>query len=116
MATDVSTIHHAPASARRGWMDWITTVDHKKIGIMYLITALIFFMVGGFEALLVRLQLGTPENTLLTPEAYNQVFTMHGTTMIFLAIMPLGVGFMNYIVPLMIGAGDMAYPRMNAMS
>jgi len=116
MATDVSTIHHAPATARRGWMDWITTVDHKKIGIMYLITALIFFMVGGFEALLVRLQLGTPENTLLTPEAYNQVFTMHGTTMIFLAIMPLGVGFMNYIVPLMIGAGDMAYPRMNAMS
>ena len=117
MATDIGTIHHAPtATARRGWMDWITTVDHKKIGIMYLVTALIFFMVGGFEALLVRLQLGTPENTLLTPEAYNQVFTMHGTTMIFLAIMPLGIGFMNYIVPLMIGAGDMAYPRMNAMS
>jgi cytochrome c oxidase subunit 1 len=116
MATDVSTIHHAPPKARSGWMDWITTVDHKKIGIMYLVTALIFFMVGGFEALLVRLQLGAPENTLLTPEAYNQVFTMHGTTMIFLAIMPLGVGFMNYIVPLMIGAGDMAYPRMNAMS
>jgi cytochrome c oxidase subunit 1 len=97
-------------------MDWITTVDHKKIGIMYMVTALVFFVIGGLEALLVRLQLGTPENTLLTPEAYNQVFTMHGTTMIFLAIMPLGVGFMNYIVPLMIGAGDMAYPRMNAMS
>ncbi len=116
MATDLGTLHHAPAKERSGWMDWITTVDHKKIGIMYLITALVFFVIGGLEALLVRLQLGTPENTLLTPEAYNQVFTMHGTTMIFLAIMPLGVGFMNYIVPLMIGAGDMAYPRMNAMS
>lgn len=117
MATELGTLHQAPAvQARRGWMDWVTTVDHKKIGIMYMITALVFFVIGGLEALLVRLQLGTPENTLLTPEAYNQVFTMHGTTMIFLAIMPFGVGFMNYFVPLMIGAGDMAYPRMNAMS
>ncbi|HEY1013897.1 MAG TPA: cytochrome c oxidase subunit I [Herpetosiphonaceae bacterium] len=115
MATDAHVLH-PPAAARRGWMDWITTVDHKKIGIMYLVTALVFFVIGGLEALLVRLQLGAPENTLLTPEAYNQIFTMHGTTMIFLAIMPLGVGFMNYLVPLMIGAGDMAYPRMNAMS
>lgn len=117
MATDVHVLHPPVQSTqRRGWMDWLTTVDHKKIGIMYLLTAFVFFLVGGLEALLIRLQLGTPENTLLTPEAYNQIFTMHGTTMIFLGIMPLSVGFMNYIVPLQVGAVDMAYPRMNAMS
>ena len=116
MATDVGSLQHAPAKARRGWMDWITTVDHKKIGIMYAVLALTFFVIGGLEALLIRLQLGTPENTILTPEAYNQVFTMHGTTMVFMAIMPLNAAFMNYFVPLMIGAGDMAYPRLNAMS
>ena len=98
------------------WWEWITTVDHKKIGIMYLVTALIFFTVGGVEALLLRIQLGTPENTLLNPNLYNQIFTMHGTTMIFLAMMPFNVGFANYIVPLMVGANDMAYPRLNALS
>lgn len=99
------------------WLwSWITTVDHKRIGIMYVLTALLFFVVGGVEALLIRLQLGVPENTLLTPERYNQIFTMHGTTMIFLAIMPFNVGLANYIVPLMLGANDMAFPRLNALS
>ena len=98
------------------WWEWITTVDHKKIGIMYVATALLFFVVGGTDALLIRLQLGTPENTLLSPQLYNEIFTMHGTTMIFLAIMPFNVGLANYIVPLMIGANDMAFPRLNALS
>ena len=75
-----------------------------------------FFLVGGVEAMLIRMQLGTPENTLLSPEAYNQVFTMHGTTMIFLFAMPVLVGFGNYVIPLMIGARDMAFPRLNALS
>ncbi len=98
------------------WWDWITTVDHKKIGIMYILTAVVFFCVGGIDALLIRIQLGSPENTLLSPQLYNEIFTMHGTTMIFLAVMPFNVGFANYIVPLMIGANDMAYPRLNALS
>ena len=98
------------------WWDWITTVDHKKIGIMYVLTAVLFFVLGGIEALLIRVQLGTPENTLLSPQLYNELFTMHGTTMIFLAVMPFNVGFANYIVPLMIGANDMAFPRLNALS
>ena len=101
---------------RARWIDWVMTVDHKQIGILYLVTAFAFFLVGGIEALLMRTQLGTPNNTFLTGDAYNQVFTMHGTTMIFLAIMPLSVGFGNYIVPIMIGARDMAFPRLNAMS
>src|SRR5918997_992847 len=98
------------------WREWITTVDHKKIGILYVLTAVLFFMGGGIEALLIRLQLGTPENTLLSPQLYNEIFTMHGTTMIFLAVMPFNVGFANYILPLMIGANDMAFPRLNALS
>jgi cytochrome c oxidase subunit 1 len=101
---------------RSGLMDWIMTVDHKKIGILYLVTAFAFFVVGGIEALLMRTQLGTPMNTFLPPDLYNQIFTMHGTTMIFLAIMPLNVGFGNYIVPIMLGARDMAFPRLNALS
>src|SRR5512135_3311870 len=99
-----------------GLMDWVMTVDHKKIGILYIITAFSFFVVGGIEALLMRTQLGSPMNTFLSPDLYNQIFTMHGTTMIFLAVMPLSVGFGNFIVPLMIGARDMAFPRLNALS
>ncbi|KPV52182.1 cytochrome C oxidase, partial [Kouleothrix aurantiaca] len=99
-----------------GWLSWLTTVDHKKIGIMYLISAFFFFVIGGIEALLIRLQLGAPNNTFLSPDVYNQIFTMHATTMVFLAIMPMLVGFGNYFVPLMIGARDMAYPRLNALS
>ena len=99
-----------------GWASWLTTVDHKKIGIMYVVAAFFFFILGGIEALLLRVQLGAPNNTFLSPDAYNQIFTMHATTMVFLAIMPLNVGFGNYVVPLMIGARDMAFPRLNALS
>jgi cytochrome c oxidase subunit 1 len=99
-----------------GWTSWITTTDHKRIGILYLYTVLVFFCLGGVEALLLRIQLGVPENTFLSPEKYNQIFTMHGTTMIFLVVVPVWAGFANYLVPLMIGARDVAFPRINAWS
>jgi len=95
---------------------YMTTVDHKKIGQLYLVTALFFFLVGGTEALLMRLQLMRPNGTLLGPDVYNQVLTMHGTTMIFLVAMPMIAAFSNYIVPLQVGALDMAFPRLNAFS
>ena len=106
----------APAVRSYGLTDWLSTVDHKKIGIIYIVSALVFFVIGGIEALLMRVQLAVPNNTFLTPDAYNQLLTMHGTTMIFLAVMPLNVGLGNYIVPLQIGARDMAFPRLNALS
>ena len=109
-------ISHAVRGPHEGWSSWFTTTDHKKIGIMYLYTVLVFFVLGGVEALLIRLQLGAPENTLVTPEVYNQLFTMHGTTMIFLVIVPVWAGFANYLLPLMIGARDVAFPRLNAWS
>jgi heme/copper-type cytochrome/quinol oxidase subunit 1 len=93
-------IAHEVRPAHEGWTSWFTTTDHKKIGIMYLYTVLVFFVLGGVEALLIRLQLGAPENTLVTPEVYNQLFTMHGTTMIFLVVVPVWAGFANYLVPL----------------
>jgi cytochrome c oxidase subunit I len=96
--------------------DWITTVDHKKIAILYGVTALIFFLLGGIEALVLRLQLAQPNGRLLTADQYNQLFTMHGTTMIFLVVMPLGATFANFLIPLMIGARDVAFPRLNAFS
>ena len=99
----------------RGAFAWIATVDHKRIGILYLVTSLFFFLVGGVEALLIRVQLARPNAHFLSPEAFNQIFTMHGTTMIFLVVMPTLVGFANYIVPLMIGARDMSFPRLNAL-
>src|SRR6476661_1682884 len=99
-----------------GLWSWITTVDHKRIGILYLCTALFFFFVGGIEATLIRVQLSKPDNNFLSADTYNQVFTMHGTTMIFLAVMPLSVAFFNFIVPLQIGARDVAFPRLNAFS
>ena len=99
-----------------GWRDWVTTVDHKKIGILYGVAALFFFVVGGIEALLIRLQLATPNGTVLGADMYNQVFTMHGVTMIFLAAMPLSAAFANYLIPLQIGARDVAFPRLNALS
>ncbi|MCA1667580.1 MAG: cytochrome c oxidase subunit I [Thermomicrobia bacterium] len=99
-----------------GLLSWVASVDHKQIGIMYLIATLFFFVVGGFEAELMRIQLAKPENSFLSPAAYNQIFTMHGTTMVFLVVMPMLIGFGNYLVPLMIGARDMAFPRMNALS
>src|SRR3954462_3629423 len=107
---------HAVRPEARGWTSWITTTDHKKIGILYLYTTLVFFVLGGVEALLLRIQLGTPDNTFLSPEKYNQLFTMHGTTMIFLVIVPVWAGFANYLMPLMIGARDVAFPRINAWS
>jgi cytochrome c oxidase subunit I len=109
-------VAHAVPRPRKAWLDWVTTVDHKKIGILYMVTAFVFFLVGGIEALLIRIQLGAPDNTFLTPEKYNQLFTMHGTTMIFLFVVPMMAGFGNYFVPLMIGARDMAFPRLNALS
>ena len=102
--------------ANTGWRDWITTVDHKKIGILYGATAMFFFVIGGIEALLIRLQLATPDGTVLGAETYNRVFTMHGVTMVFLVIMPLAAAFANYLLPLQIGARDVAFPRMNALS
>ncbi len=99
-----------------GWRSWLTTVDHKKIGVMYGATALVFLLIGGFEALLIRIQLWSPRGTLLSADAYNQVFTMHGTTMVFLVVMPIGAAFANYLMPLQIGARDVAFPRINAFS
>ncbi len=93
---------------------WVVTIDHKKLGLMYIMYGLFFFLVGGVEASLIRLQLAFPNNTLLSPQVFNQLFTVHGTTMVFLVGMPLIFGFANYLVPLMIGARDLAFPRLNA--
>ncbi len=105
-----------PAPADGGFMSWITTVDHKRIGILYLVTTFVFFLIGGMFALVIRLQLGTPNNKLISSEAYDQIMTMHGTTMIFLFVVPVMAAFGNYLVPLQIGARDMAFPRLNALS
>jgi cytochrome c oxidase subunit 1 len=101
--------------ATHGWRSWLFTVDHKKIGIMYGAAALFFFMVAGVEALIIRSQLAVPDNTLISAEFYNQLFTMHGVTMVFFVIIPLGAAFANYVVPLQIGARDVAFPRLNAL-
>src|SRR5205085_10651244 len=112
----------APAvPARIPWTEgrvasWVTTVDHKRIGILYITTSLLFFVVGGIFALLMRAQLATPNEHFVTRDSYNELFTMHGTTMIFLFVVPILAGFANYLVPLMIGARDMAFPRLNALS
>ncbi len=115
MATTAAPVH-APAHTRNGPWSWITTVDHKRIGVMYGITAFVFFLVGGLEAVAIRIQLMKPENDFISPDFYNQMFTMHGTTMIFLAVMPLSAAFFNFLIPLMIGARDVAFPRLNAFS
>ena len=103
-------------TAKTGLIGWLTTVDHKRIGFLYGISALFFFLVGGVEALLIRLQLIVPNNHFLSAQQYNEMFTMHATTMIFLAIMPLSAAFFNFIMPLQIGARDVAFPRLNAFS
>ena len=99
-----------------GFLSWVTTTDHKRIGILYMVTTFVFFIMGGVEALLIRSQLFFPDNNLVTPQVYNALFTMHGTTMIFLFVVPMMAGFGNYFLPLMIGARDMAFPRLNALS
>jgi cytochrome c oxidase subunit I len=121
MATSVvghaGSPHAAAAHAQKtGLWSWITTVDHKRIGILYGASAFMFFLIGGLEALLLRIQLGSPDNTFLSPDVYNQLFTMHGTTMIFLAVMPLSAMYFNFMIPLLIGARDVAFPRLNAFS
>ena len=103
-------------SKNTGLVAWLTGVDHKKVGILYGVTAMFFFVVGGAEALLIRLQLAQPEQSIVSADTFNQLFTMHGTTMIFLVVMPIGAAFMNYMAPLLIGARDVAFPRLNALS
>ncbi|HUL85217.1 MAG TPA: cytochrome c oxidase subunit I [Actinomycetota bacterium] len=99
-----------------GLRSWFTTIDHKKIGMLYGYTAFTFFIIGGLEALVIRAQLARPDQTLVNAAQYNQIFTMHGLTMIFLFVMPMSAAFFNYLIPLMIGARDVAFPRLNAFS
>jgi cytochrome c oxidase subunit I len=109
--------HEALPSLRavNGRLLWLSSVDHKQIAIMYIVVGILFFVVAGIEGLLIRLQLAVPNNDLIAPGLYNQLFTMHGTTMVFLVGMPLITGFGNYLIPLMIGARDVAFPRLNAL-
>jgi len=116
MATHAAFMPGEAAAAPSGLWSWITTVDHKRIGILYGTSAFIFFLVGGIEALIMRLQLAAPDNTLVGAQRFNELFTMHGTTMVFLAIMPMSAAFFNYMIPLLIGARDVAFPRLNALS
>jgi len=99
-----------------GWLSWLTTTDHKRIGILYLLATFLFFIIGGVEALIMRLQLAQPSGTLVDAPTYNGLVTIHGTTMVFLFMVPVWAGIGNYFVPLMIGARDMAFPRLNALS
>src|ERR1700724_3410657 len=96
--------------------EWVTTVDHKRLGILYIVYSLVFLVIAGIEATIMRIQLIRPHNNFVSPGVFNQMFTMHGTTMIFFVIMPVMFGFANYLIPLMIGARDMAFPRLNAFS
>ena len=109
------TVFKRPSSSEGIW-SWITTVDHKRIGIMYGYAAFFFLLFGGLEALLLRIQLARPDNNFLSAAEYSAMFTMHGTTMVFLAIMPISAAFFNYLLPLQIGARDVAFPRLNALS
>src|SRR6201992_2780415 len=95
---------------------WVVTVDHKKLGIMYVLYAMLFLVIGGIEAIIIRIQLFFPDNHFVSAETFNRIFTMHGTTMIFFVAMPLTFGFGNYLLPLMLGVRDMAFPRLNAFS
>ena len=118
MATTAVPSRSAPLvhSEHSGLWSWLATVDHKRIGVLYLFTALTFFVVGGLEAVIIRAQLQGPNGTLVSAETFNQLFTMHGTTMVFLVIMPLSAAFFNFLIPLQIGARDVAFPRLNAFS
>jgi len=119
MATQAAFMHGSKVETETFWgivWSWLTTVDHKRIGILYGTSAFIFFLVGGIEALFIRVQLMFPNMNFVSAQTYNELFTMHGTTMIFLAVMPLSAAFFNYMIPLMIGARDVAFPRLNALS
>jgi cytochrome c oxidase subunit 1 len=115
-ALDLTPIQHRPRPLVEWLHEWVITVDHKRLGILYIVYSLFFLLVAGVEALCIRIQLAVPNNHFLPPEVFNRFFTMHGTTMVFLVGMPILFGFANYLVPLMIGARDMAFPRLNAFS
>ena len=116
MAAITDVTPDVTTAGETGIWSWITTADHKRIGILYAWSALLFFMIGGLEAGLIRWQLTTANGEILSAEAYNQLFTMHGTTMVFLVVMPIASAFVNYFLPLLIGARDVAFPRLNAFS
>src|SRR5258708_35060545 len=119
MSTNAIAIQNLQSEAQP-WTEtlheWVTTVDHKRIGILYILYALCYLVIAGFEALIIRVQLMYAHNNFVSPQVFNRMFTMHGTTMIFFVAMPILFGFANYLVPLMIGARDMAFPRLNAFS
>ena len=118
MATITRTIDNVlrRPTTYAGWRSWLVTVDHKRIGIMYGVTAFVFFLIGGVQAMVMRTQLASSDLSVVSPELYSQLFTMHALTMIFLAVMPLGAAFFNFLIPLQIGARDVAFPRLNALS
>src|SRR5271168_4948157 len=119
MASETIAVSAAGMSSRtitERLHDWVVTVDHKKLGILYIVYALCFLSIGGTEATIMRIQLMVPNNHFVSPEVFNQLFTMHGTTMIFFVAMPMLIGFGTYLIPLMIGTRDMAFPRLNALS
>src|SRR5690349_11075904 len=117
MAVNVEDVRPYRADWRSGKVtSWLTTVDHKRIGILYIWTALVFFIISGVMRLLIRTQLATPNENILPKTSYSGVVTMHGTTLIFLVLVPILAGFGNFLVPLMIGARDMAFPKLNALS
>jgi cytochrome c oxidase subunit 1 len=119
MSSDAIAVPNVEVTSRP-WVDtlheWLTTVDHKRLGILYIVYALLFLVVAGVEALVIRIQLMHSHNNFLSPQVFNRLFTMHGTTMVFFMGMPILFGFANYLAPLMIGARDMAFPRLNAFS
>src|SRR5260221_324577 len=119
MSSDAMAIRTAEAAGGH-WLEtlheWVITVDHKRLGILYILYALLFLVIGGLEAIVIRIQLLRPHSDFVSPQVFNRMFTMHGTTMIFFVVMPVMFGFANYLVPLMIGARDMAFPRLNAFS
>src|SRR3712207_2503906 len=118
MSTTAAAPAYTQATEKSGagiW-SWLATVDHKRIGVLYLLTSMTWFIVGGLEAVIIRAQLQGPNGQLLSAEAYNQLFKMHGTTMVFLVIMPMSAAFFNFLIPLQIGARDVAFPRLNAFS
>ena len=116
MGTTTVTHPGATVSRRSTVIEWLTTTDHKKIGVMYIVTAFTFFLLGGILALGIRTELAVPGLQFVDQSTYNQLFGMHAVMMIFLFVMPMTTGLANYIVPLQLGAADMAFPRINALS